>query len=76
MFLIANEQTKLTANWLNTLATAIIAAGAFAPIAASIYGISQPTPSWLLLSLWSATCFAFGALLHVLGRLALRRLRE
>lgn len=71
IFLIANERTKLTANWLNALATAIIAAGAFAPMAVSIYGVS-----WLLLSLLSATCFAFGVFLHVLSRLALRRLRE
>ena len=76
MFLIANERTKLTANWLNALATGIIAAGAFAPMAVSIYGVSHPGLSWLLLSLLSATCFAFGVFLHVLGRLALRRLRE
>jgi hypothetical protein len=76
MFLIANERTKLTANWLNALATAIIAAGAFAPMAVSIYGVSYPGLSWILLSLLSATCCAFDVFLHVLGRLALRRLRE
>ena len=75
MSLVHNEQTKLTANWLNTIATAIIATGALAPIAASIYGISRPSPSWLALSLLSAACFALGAFLHVLGRLALRRLQ-
>jgi Na+/H+ antiporter NhaC len=76
MFLVHNEQTKLTAGWLNTLATAIIATGALAPIAAAIYGISQPTLSWIALSALSATCFALGAFIHLLGRLALRRLHE
>ncbi len=76
MVLVANERTKLTANWLNGLATAIIAAGVFAPLVASIYGLSAQTTSWLLLSLLSATCFVFGAFLHGLGRLALGRLRE
>lgn len=76
MFLVHNEQTKLTASWLNGLATAIIAAGVFAPLVASIYGLSGQTTSWLLLSLLSATCFAFGAFLHGLGWLSLRRLRE
>ena len=40
MFLVHNERTKLTASWLNTLATALIAAGAFAPAAAWLYGLS------------------------------------
>lgn len=75
MFLVHNERTKLTANWLNTIATAIIATGALAPIAASIYGISQPSHSWLALLLLSAACFALCAFLHILGRLALRRLQ-
>ena len=38
MFLVHNEQTKLTAAWLNTLATALVAAGTFAPFAALFYG--------------------------------------
>jgi predicted membrane protein len=76
VFLVRNEQTKLTAAWLNALGAAIIAAGVFAPVLASLYGVSQPVRSWLLLPLLSATCFAFGAFLHGLGRLALRRLRE
>jgi uncharacterized membrane protein YdjX (TVP38/TMEM64 family) len=76
VFLVANERTKLTANWLNSLATATVATGVFAPVAALIYGVSQvPTPGFPL-SLLTAACFAFGAFLHVLARLALRRLRE
>jgi hypothetical protein len=37
MFLVHNERTKLTATWLNTLATALIAAGVFAPAVAALY---------------------------------------
>ena len=40
MFLVTNERTKLTASWFNALATALIAAGFFAPAAAVLYGVS------------------------------------
>jgi hypothetical protein len=42
MHLVHNERTKLIASWLNTLATALIAAGFFAPAAALVYGLSHP----------------------------------
>jgi hypothetical protein len=74
--LIHNEQIKLTANWLNTLATAIVAAGVFAPLAAQIYGVSQMPRFGVPVALLTGCCFVFGAVLHLLGRLALRRLRE
>ena len=38
MYLVHNEQTKLTATWINTLAAGLIAAGAFAPAAALVLG--------------------------------------
>lgn len=40
--LVHNEQTKLTATWINTLAAALIAAGAFAPAAGGA-GASRET---------------------------------
>jgi len=40
MHLVFNERAKLTASWFNTLATALIAAGAFAPAVAFLYGLS------------------------------------
>ena len=46
MFLVDNECTKLTASWLNALGIALIAAGAFAPAAAWLYGLIQ-TGGWL-----------------------------
>ena len=41
MFLVHNERTKLTATWFNGLATALIAAGFFAPLAALFYGLTE-----------------------------------
>ena len=76
MFLVQNERAKLTANWLNTLATATIAAGVFAPLAAVIYGVSQPPAFRIPLAAMAAACFVFGTFLHVLGRLVLGRLQE
>jgi hypothetical protein len=76
MHLVENERTKLTASWLNALATALMAAGVFAPAAALIYGISQfPMDRWTMVSL-ALACFAIGASLHLLGRAVLGRLRE
>ena len=75
MSLVHNEQTKLTASWLSALATAVIAAGAVAPLAALIYGVSGAPASGVPLLLVAASCFAFGTFLHALGRLSLRRLR-
>jgi hypothetical protein len=74
--LVHNERTKLTSNWLNTLATALIAAGVFAPVAALMYGVSRPAPSSLALLLLTIACFAGAVILHVMGWLALGRLRE
>jgi hypothetical protein len=76
VFLIANERTKLTANWLNALATALVAAGVFAPAAALLYGLSQLSLNRLQLAVVAAGCFLGGAFLHWLGRLVLGRLRE
>src|SRR5215831_12809442 len=37
-----NEHLKLVANWLNTLATGVIAAGVFVPAANEIFNIRAP----------------------------------
>ena len=76
MFLVHNERTKLTANWLNTLATALVAAGVFAPAAALVYGLSPQPPEKINLVFLAIACFGVGAALHLLGWLMLRRLRE
>jgi hypothetical protein len=76
MFLIHNEQTKLTANVFNALAASLVAAGVFAPAIAVLYGISQPAPNVLRVSLVTLGCFTGGMFLHWLGRRMLRRLQQ
>jgi hypothetical protein len=76
MFLVHNERTKLTASWLNTLATAPIAAGAFAPAAAWLYGLSALPVGAFYLSVVAVACAVAGSSLHVFALATLRRLRE
>jgi hypothetical protein len=76
MSLVHNEQTKLSAAWLNTLATALVAAGTFAPFAALLYGLSVPTVGRAVLALAAMSCSVGGVALHLSGRALLRRLRE
>jgi hypothetical protein len=74
--LIHNEQTKLTATWINTLAAALIAAGFFAPAAAILYGLTAlPITPGRLIGL-ALACATLGFGIHLLGRAQLRRLRE
>jgi len=76
VYLVHNERTKLTATWFNTLATAFVAAGLFAPLAAVIYGLAEPRigPAYLVVTVLG--CLLGGSLLHLTGRRFLRRLRE
>lgn len=76
MFLVRNERTKLTASWLNTLATALIAAGAFAPMAAWLYGLSALPIGVFYLSALAFACVFAGGSLHVSALALLGRLRE
>jgi hypothetical protein len=76
MHLVHNERTKLTASWLNTLATALVAAGAFAPAAAFLYGLSQPVSGAWAMIVIALACVAAGVGLHVAGRVFLGRLQE
>jgi hypothetical protein len=76
MFLVENEKTKLTASWLNALATALVAAGFFAPAAAVLYGLSDLKVGAVFMIAVALGCLAFGLTLHIGGRVLLRRLRE
>jgi hypothetical protein len=76
MHLVHNERTKLTAGWLNTLATALLAAGVFAPAAALLYGLTQPAGSAAYMFVLVLGCFALGAGLHLLARATLGRMIE
>ena len=76
MHLVHNERTKLTATWFNTLAAAFIAAGAVAPLAAVLYGLSAlPVELGRLLTLAPA-CVVVGCAIHFTARAQLGRLRD
>ena len=53
MSLIHNEQTKLTATWLDTAGTASIAVGVIAPLAAAVFGypVAPGSPKNLFIGL-------------------------
>jgi Na+/melibiose symporter-like transporter len=74
--LVHNERTKLTATWFNTLATALVAAGVFAPAVALLYGSSQASVSPTYVVTLAVGCLVFGIGLQVVGRQLLGRLQE
>jgi hypothetical protein len=55
---VRNERRKLTASWLNAIATALVAAGVFAPVASQIYGFGSNRADQTLVLLSSAVCVA------------------
>lgn len=71
MSLIRNEQTKLTATFLNGIAIAVFAVGGLAPVFSSLYG-DQGVPTFLLAV--SGVCFFTALALHYGARLVLRSL--
>ncbi len=72
--LVKNERTRLTANWLNALSTALIAAGFFAPGAALLYGLAQFATGFPYMLALALGCVALGAAIHVIARGVLGRL--
>ena len=73
---VFNERVKLTAAWMNQLATAIAAAGVFAPLVALVFGFHPfQGPSGLVISL-TINCGALSAALHFYGRWLLGRLKS
>jgi hypothetical protein len=76
MHLVHNERTKLTATWLNGLATALVAAGFFAPAAALLYGLSQPAIGAAYTLALAFGCLGLGAGVHMLARATLGRMLE
>ena len=69
--MIRNEQTKLTATFINGMAVATFAVGGLAPIFSTIYGQNDPT--WTLLAL-CGVCFLTALGLHLLARGVLKGL--
>ena len=72
MSLVRNEQTKLTATFLNGIAIAAVAVGIIAPGTAAVLGTASPTLALLSGSIWRA----IGSALHIGARRVLRRLIE
>jgi hypothetical protein len=62
-----NEHLKLVANWLNTLATGVIAAGVFVPAANEIFNILPSGTDFGLVVGIGAVCFVLGIALHLIG---------
>jgi hypothetical protein len=70
------QHTQLTATLFNTLATAFIAAGVFAPVAAIVYGISDLRIGKVYIAALFLVCGSGGTALHWIGRAMLGSLRE
>jgi len=71
MSLIRNEQTKLTATFMNGIAIAIFAVGGLAPVFSSLYSAGGPSTFLIAMSI---VCFSASTALHYLARKTLRRL--
>jgi phage shock protein PspC (stress-responsive transcriptional regulator) len=76
MFLVHNERTKLTAAWLNTLATALVAAGVFAPGVAVLYGLSSLNVGRALVVAVLLGCMTLGVAIHLAAWMLHGRMRE
>jgi hypothetical protein len=73
---VRNERRKLTASWLNAIATALVAAGVFAPVASQIYGFGSNRADQTLVLASSSVCLAVSLILHLVGRQVLGGLEE
>lgn len=72
--LIANEQAKLTATYLNGVAIALFAVGGIAPTVTFMNG-APTSPSAAGTAIVVAVCIISSALLHFSARAVLRRLK-
>ena len=75
MNLIHNEQTKLTATYLNGLAIALFAVGGLAPVFSYTFGSIVGQPLWAV-AVAAAICLVVSAVLHLIARRILRDLIE
>lgn len=76
MSLVHNEKTKLTATWMNTLASGSLLVGVVTPTAAVIYGPTRLTaPAWAA-GLAGLVFILLGLALHLFARGMLEGLKE
>jgi hypothetical protein len=73
---VRNERRKLTASWFSAIATALVAAGGFGPVASQIYGFGSNRADQTLVLVSSAVCVAVSLGLHLVGRQLLGGLEE
>jgi hypothetical protein len=73
---VRNEKRKLSATWCNTLATAALTAGTFAPLAAVFYELTNSVVDRSFLLFGAGICAAGSFTLHFAGRLLLEKLEE
>jgi hypothetical protein len=62
MSIVENERRKLTANWLNAIASGMIVTGAVAPLVAVAIGLAPPAslPTVLVsTSIWTSAAFGY-----------------
>jgi tellurite resistance protein TehA-like permease len=76
MTLVHNEQTKLTANAVNTAATSSLAIGALAPVAAALYGAGPSSGRGGYVFIGAVFWIAGALALHLLARQILKGLRS
>ena len=76
MSLLHNERVKLTANWLNTLATATATVGGLAPLASAVYGVNPSPLAYAYLLVVLAIWFFAAVGLHFAARHVLRGLKQ
>jgi hypothetical protein len=76
VFLVHIERIKLTARWLNTLATGLIAAGVFAPAIAVLYGLSSLSFGSLFVAVVLASCLGLGVTIHLVALMLLGRMHQ
>ena len=74
MSLIHNEQTKLSANWVNGVSLAIFGAGGFGPWITLAYPLG-PHYDAIVLSLISLICILAAAGLHLTARAFLKQMK-
>ena len=73
MPLVSNEQTKLTATYLNGLAIALFAVGGLAPVFSYAFG-SIAGQHWWAVALGAVICLGVSVALHLMARYVLRSL--
>ena len=77
MSLIQNERLKLTANWLNGLATGVVVTGAVAPVVAALYGVAGPSEAgYFELALLGVAWLVAGFALLLVASKLLGRLQQ